>query len=143
MIRPKLLYAILAVVGGCTAERLIESKSLNPCMDKSALAAKFFHTVFTPDNNTLAFNIEGDSKISANVTLEIDVFAYGHNFYAMDIDPCDNPDLKGICPMNAGALPGLNSNIILKQSDVDRVPSMSLSMALSSPLPHLRMIEPS
>ena len=122
MIRIYFLWAALAYFI-CAAERLIESKSLNPCMDNSQLAAKFFATLFTPDNRTLTFTIEGDSKITSNVTLEMEVLAYGHLFLKQVLDPCDSPGLKGICPMRAGSLPGLNSNIVLDQKDVVRIPS--------------------
>lgn len=46
-------------------ERRIESKSLNPCMSNSSFSATLFNVVFTPNNRSLAFNIEGISRASA------------------------------------------------------------------------------
>ncbi|KAF2396755.1 TRP-domain-containing protein [Trichodelitschia bisporula] len=105
------------------AVRMIESTSLNPCMANSSFTATFFNVVFTPDNATLAYNINGESEVSAYVTLDIQVSGYGYDVYHKTLDPCSDPSLKGVCPMSAGSLQNLRSNAPLPADAIKQVPN--------------------
>lgn len=64
-----LIFAfIFALLQSVDAVRVIGSKSLATCMDNSGIGATTFDVSFTPDNNSFAFNIDGVSTISGNVT---------------------------------------------------------------------------
>ena len=52
------------------AIRKFESSSLQTCMDNSSFSATLFNVMFTPDNGSLAFDINGISRISSPVMLE-------------------------------------------------------------------------
>jgi hypothetical protein len=52
---------------------------------------------------------------------------YGYNVYHKTIDPCSDATLKGLCPMNQGQIPNLQSNAQLPKDTVNQVPSMSFS----------------
>ena len=106
-----------------SAERLIESKSLNPCQDNSSFTATLFNVVFTPNNNSLAFNIVGVSSISGNVTAEIDVIAYGYHAVKETLDPCTQ-NLEGMCPMNTGQI-NIKSNIDIPSSVIRDIPGIA------------------
>jgi hypothetical protein len=116
-----LLAAAAAILPLASGVRLIESKSLNPCMENSKFSATLFNVVFTPDNFTLSFNVVGVSDISQNVTAEIEVLAYGYKAVRRELDPCSSPDLKGICPMNRGPV-DIESNFILDKETIKQVP---------------------
>lgn len=116
------LSALAALLPTASAERLIESKSLNPCMANSSFSATLFNVVFTPDNQTLSFNIVGVSDISGNVTADLEVFAYGFRALQKTLDPCDSADLKGLCPMNTGQI-NIKSNLPLDADAIENVPS--------------------
>lgn len=126
MARFFLLSAALAVLLSTVAAiRIIESTSLNPCMPRSALKATFFRVVFTPDNRTLTFRINGGSEISDHVLLDLEVSGYGWNVFDKVIDPCDGGDsaLKGVCPMRVGDLPNVWSNAQIPGDALKQVPS--------------------
>lgn len=114
----------LIFVNPSLATRLIESKSLSACMENSAVTASSFQTVFFPGNQTVALAFEGTSQVSSNVTLEVQIFGYGHNVLSWKFDPCSQPGLRGICPMKASNLPLLNSNFQIPKSEVKKIPDI-------------------
>jgi hypothetical protein len=126
-----LLVAVLtAVIPFASAIRMLESNSLNTCMTNSKFTATLFRVVFTPDNGTLTFNLNGVSQISQKVLLDFEVLGYGYSVYHKTMDPCDDATLKGLCPMNQGAIPNLPSNAQLPQSTVNQVPCKSRQLLL-------------
>jgi hypothetical protein len=119
-----LLVAVLSLLPVIDAERLFESNSLNSCMKNSSFQADLFRVVFTPDNGSLTFNINGVSQTTAQVLLDFQVIGYGYSITRKVIDPCSpsNPELKGVCPLPAApiALPG---NAQLPKGAVGQIPS--------------------
>jgi hypothetical protein len=103
-----------------SAIRLIESQSLNPCQDNSSFTASLFNVVFTPDNNTLAFDVVGVSSIQGNVTAEIMVIAYGFTAVKQTLDPC-TMNLDGLCPMSTGQI-NIQSNINVPDDVIAKIP---------------------
>ena len=120
---PHLLTAFAALAPSTAALKLLESTSLNPCMTNSKFSATLFNVLFTPENGTLFFNINGISAISGNVTAELDVIAYGLNIYKKTIDPCEEKDFDGLCPMNTGNI-NLKSSTSLPADTVRQVPGV-------------------
>jgi hypothetical protein len=116
-----LLAGLVALAPSVSAIKMLESSSLNPCMENSKFSATLFNVRFTPDNQTLFFNINGVSAIAGNVTAELDVIAYGLNLYKKKINPCDEEDFSGLCPMNTGPI-DLRSSTTLPKSTIDQVP---------------------
>ena len=68
------LAATALPFAAAAGERLIESKSLNPCMSNSSFSATLFNVVFTPNNRSLAFDIEGISNIAGKVEADLGTF---------------------------------------------------------------------
>ncbi|KAL6721500.1 putative flavin carrier protein 3 [Lecanora helva] len=117
------IAALSTLLPFASAERLIESKSLNPCQDNSLFTATLFNVAFTPDNNSLAFDIVGVSSISGHVTAEIDVIAYGYNAVHETLDPCTQ-NLEGMCPMNTGQI-NIQSNLNIPDSVIKDIPTIA------------------
>ncbi|TLD26074.1 TRP-domain-containing protein [Venturia nashicola] len=105
-----------------SAIRMFESNSLSTCMSNSSFSATLFNVVFTPDNGTLTFDINGISQIASKVLVEFQVLGYGYSIYHKTIDPCSDETLKGLCPMNQAPIV-LQSNAILPQSTVNQIPN--------------------
>ena len=103
--------------------RLIESQSLNPCQDNTDFTATLFNVKFTPDNNSLAFDVVGVSSISGFVLAELDLTAYGYSAVKQTIDPCKS-NLEGMCPMNPGQI-NIESNIEIPDDTIAKVPSIA------------------
>lgn len=114
------LVAWLSISQMVSAIRFIESKSLNPCMENSNFSASLFQVTFTPDNNSLAFNIDGNSAISGDVTADLLVIAYGYTAVRETMDPC-KLKLQGLCPMSMGNI-NINSNIPIPGDVVKQIP---------------------
>jgi hypothetical protein len=104
-----------------SAERVIESKSLNPCMSNSSFSATLFNIAFTPSNRSLGFNIEGISNIAGKIEADIELLVYGHSAMKKELDPCGQKELEGMCPMNAGPLT-IKSNIDISQDIMSDIP---------------------
>ena len=103
--------------------RLIESKSLNPCQADASFSATLFNVVFTPDNNSLAFDVVGASTISGYVVAELDVIAYGYSALKQTIDPCES-NLEGMCPMNPGQI-NIESNLDISDEVISNIPGIA------------------
>jgi hypothetical protein len=94
-------------------------------MDNSQLTASLFSVVFTPDNRTITFNVVGTSTITGNVTMLVDVKAYGATVISRTVDPCTMEALAGMCPMTNGPLK-MNSNFNNLSPDViNAIPSLT------------------
>jgi len=93
-------------------------------MDNSAVSATVFHTIFFPENQTVSFNINGESQVSSNVTLEFLVIGYGYTVYSFGLNPCLYAGLGGLCPMRASSLPDLHSNYRLPHMAVRKIPGV-------------------
>lgn len=117
------LAAISQLPFFASAERIIESNSLNPCQSNSSFTATLFNVVFTPANNSLAFDIVGVSSISGYVIAEIDVIAYGYKAVSETLDPCTQ-NLEGMCPMNTGQI-NIQSNINIPSDVESQIPSIA------------------
>lgn len=117
------LAALCTLLPLTNALRLIQSESLNPCQDNSSFTATLFNVVFTPDNQSLAFDVVGVSSIQGNVTIQLEVIAYGYTALTKEIDPCTS-GLQGLCPMSTGQI-DLNSNIQLSKDVVSRIPGIA------------------
>ena len=118
-----LLAAFVFLTHLASAEKLLESKSLNTCQENSSFTATLFNVVFTPGNGSLAFDIVGMSSISGYVEAEIDVIAYGYNALKQTFDPCTK-NLEGMCPMNTGQI-NIQSNIDVDQETVSKIPGIA------------------
>ena len=123
---PFILAILVALSPLASALELIQSKSLNPCEANSSFTASLFDVVFTPSNNSLAFNIVGDSSISGNVTAELYVIAYGYTITKQSLNPC-TMNLQGLCPMNTGQI-NIQSNLVIPADVVSRIPSIAYTV---------------
>jgi hypothetical protein len=119
----KLFVILVLMFPSVLAVRMLESRSLSTCMASSQIATTYFHAIYTPDNTSLAFDIEGDTQVAGNVTIQVTIFGYGYNVFTKIISPCSYSGLKSICPMVPGPLPDLESYVQIPQEQAKQVPS--------------------
>lgn len=103
------------------AQKMLLSSSLNPCQKNSSFSATLFDVVFTPNNGTFTWDINGVSTINGNVTIGLKVLAYGLEVYTSEINPCDQTELRGLCPMREGPI-NLNANAQIPTSALSAIP---------------------
>jgi len=116
-----LLWLAAAALPVASAERIIESRSLNPCMANSSLSATLFNVAFTPNNRSLGFTIEGISNIVGNIEADVELLVYGYPALSQKLDPCGSKELESMCPMNAGPLT-IKSNLDISQDLMSSIP---------------------
>lgn len=121
-----LLWLAAAALPLASAENIIESKSLNPCMANSSLSATLFNVAFTPSNRSLAFKIEGISNIVGKIEADIELLAYGYSAMNQKLDPCGSKELESLCPMTAGPLT-IKSNVDISQEIMGSIPGKTAS----------------
>jgi len=105
------------------AARIIQSTSLNPCMEDSLFSATLFNITFTPDDGLLRIKVNGISSLSGNVTAKLAIIAYGYTAMERDLDPCSMEGFEGMCPMSTGQIT-LNSNVEVGQDVANSVPGV-------------------
>ena len=119
--------ALLTLPSIASAERMLYSNSLNPCSANPGFTATLFDVMFTPDNRTITYNINGISSISGKVTAELNIIAYGYVLYNKTLNPCDDPSLVSLCPMNPGTIP-IKSNFPIDASVISQVPGIAYAV---------------
>jgi hypothetical protein len=117
-----------AVLPLASAERVLESKSLNPCMENSAFSATLFNVALTPGNRSLGFNIEGISNIQGKILAEMELFVYGYLAMTQKLDPCSTKELDGMCPMNAGPLTIKSNFDDISQDVMSQIPGIAYTI---------------
>ena len=122
------LLATLSLAPLSSAERIIQSNSLNSCKEGiSNFTATLFNVAYTPGNNSLEVDINGLSSISGNVTAQIEVIAYGFTILNQTLDPCEM-QLSGFCPMQSGSQINIVTNIDIPDDAAAQVPGIAYSV---------------
>ncbi|KAK5957583.1 putative flavin carrier protein 3 [Knufia fluminis] len=119
--------ALLASSQHAAAENIIESNSLNTCMDNSLFTADLFDFSLTPGNKSASVEINGFSSVTGNVVAVVQVVAYGFSVVNQTVDPC-SLDLPGFCPMTKGPLSLPPSTITLGDDVLAQIPSIAYSV---------------
>lgn len=119
--------AAVAAVPTVGAVRVIESNSLNTCMQNSSFTANLFDFSLTPDNMSASVEINGFSSIQGNVVAVVQLIAYGFNALNQTLDPC-SMNLPGFCPMTKGPLSLPPSTVPIDKETLSRVPSIGYTV---------------
>lgn len=122
-----LLWLAATALPLVSAERIIESKSLNPCMANSSFSATLFNVAFTPSNRSLGFKIEGISNIAGKIEADMELLVYGYSAMNQKLDPCGQKELEGMCPMNAGPLT-IKSNLDISEDIIKQLPGIAYTI---------------
>lgn len=119
--------AVLAAPQITSAENVIESNSLNTCMENSLFTANLFDFSLTPSNSSASVEINGFSSISGNVVAVVQVIAYGFSIVNQTLDPC-NMNLPGFCPMTKGPLSLAQSTLPISSDVLKQIPGVAYTV---------------
>lgn len=122
-----LLWLAAVAMPLASAERILETRSLNPCMADSKFSATLFHVTLTPGNRSLDFNVEGISNIAGKVEANLELIVYGFSAINQNLNPCGNKELIGLCPMIAGPLT-IKSNFMLGDDLMNQIPGIAYTI---------------
>lgn len=115
-----LAFSLLAEL--TTAQRMLRSTSLSPCMKNSGFEASMFNVTFTPDDKNLRFQMKAQSAVSGMLNANITIFAYGFAVAEFPLNPCEQPGMEGMCPMVAGPFDLQPSNAAIDSDMLDEIP---------------------
>lgn len=86
----------------------------------------------------MALSLDGSSKITGYVIAELVLTVYGYTALRKILNPCDM-SLDGLCPVRAGPLPMMSTNIKIPENVVAQIPRMVHPVFLSS-LPVIKVL---
>jgi len=113
-----------------SAVRMLESSSLNTCPGQadSSITAALFNVVYTPDNNTLTYDISANSSVTGTFTVELQVIAYGYTAMNKSIDPCQSILSSNFCPIQQTGPLVLQSAITLPTDLSSKIPNIAFTV---------------
>lgn len=114
-----------------TAENMIFSRSLSPCMENSQLSASLFKFTFTPDNSSMSVNMNGMSTAEGYVNVKVAVFAYGIEAFTKVLNPCEQ-QWDSFCPMTTKKNLPFNFKMEIDKDLTKDIPGMLASQMLVS-----------
>jgi hypothetical protein len=120
------LLTVVSLSPFAFATNVIESNSLNSCKSGSNFTATLFNVAYTPNNNSIAININGVSSIQGNVTAQLEVTAYGFSIVNDTLNPCEM-NLSGFCPLQTGQI-NIETNIDVGSSVAKDVPGIAYTV---------------
>ncbi|EME79892.1 uncharacterized protein MYCFIDRAFT_18514, partial [Pseudocercospora fijiensis CIRAD86] len=97
------------------------------CLANSSLTATYFAASLTPDNNTLAYDLQATNTYSGSITISYIIAVNSTTYYNLIEDPCSSGEAS-FCPASPGQI-ALNSN----QNAPDRVLSRIPESAYTTP----------
>ncbi|KAE8394338.1 hypothetical protein BDV23DRAFT_179820 [Aspergillus alliaceus] len=128
--RPFSLFVYLLMFLAYTvvlADEFIESRALSLCSNSREFTATYFNVRFTPKNRTIALSFNGKSSISGKVIAELIITVYGYTAMTKVLNPCEM-DLAGLCPVRAGEIPVMNTNIKIPDSVISQIPRIAYTV---------------
>ncbi|KAL4731801.1 putative flavin carrier protein 3 [Fusarium chlamydosporum] len=99
-----ILFSWLAQLSSfATADKILESKSLNSCQRGSLLTASLFHVVVTPNNSMATINVNAVASVQGKVVFDVALNVYGYQFIRQVVNPCSGSlEIPSLCPMTPG-----------------------------------------
>ena len=94
----------------------LKTSTLLTCMNNSQFSATYFDVRYYPFNESIVFNIDAMTAISGNVTVKVEVIAYGLNIIEKEFDLCSLNEAT-LCPLSAGRI-DVASTYQLKNNDL-------------------------
>lgn len=106
------------------ADSYLSSTSLSTCQDDSLITASLFDVTFFPGNDTIYYDINANASVTGNVSLSLQVIAYGYYLQPIHINPCDGSSLStNFCPIETAGEPiDLQASSTVPADIVSRVP---------------------
>jgi hypothetical protein len=122
-----LLLAVLSFLRHVVADDYLRSTSLEPCMDDSLITASLFDVTYFPGNSSIMYNINANASVTGNVSMSLQVIAYGYYLDPINVDPCagDTSLSSNFCPIEtAGAPLELKATSSVPKDILEKVPCM-------------------
>lgn len=96
-------------------------------MDDSLITASLFDVTYFPGNSTISYNINANASVTGNVSMSLQVIAYGYYLDPIEINPCagDTSLSSNFCPIEtAGAPLELKASSSVPKDIINNVPCM-------------------
>ncbi|EED21003.1 flavin carrier protein 2 precursor, putative [Talaromyces stipitatus ATCC 10500] len=125
-----LLLAACMCLPYANADTYLSSTSLSTCQDDSLITASLFDVTFFPGNDTIYYDIHANASVTGNVSLTVQVIAYGYYLQPIHVDPCDGSSLStNFCPIETAGEPiDLQASSPVPADIVTRVPGIAYTV---------------
>lgn len=124
-----LLQFLLLWSSVARSERVIRANALLTCMENSQFSASTFDIVFTPDNRTVAFDVDAITTLEGNFIAKVVIVAYGIDIITETVDFCKlGATSSQLCPLAPGRLTGLKGTQQLSESIVGNIPNIAFAI---------------
>ncbi|CAI4036641.1 hypothetical protein SMKI_15G4920 [Saccharomyces mikatae IFO 1815] len=104
----------------------LKTSALLTCVKDSQFSASYFEAAFFPRNNTIFFDIEAQTIISENITIRVELIAYGLNLYSKVFDLCGIQD-NLLCPLKPGNIELIGS-YYLETAVANQIPNIAYNI---------------
>ncbi|OKL61177.1 hypothetical protein UA08_03256 [Talaromyces atroroseus] len=125
-----LLTAAFIYLPSVAADQYLQSTSLATCQDDSLITASLFDVTFFPGNDTVYYDIHANASVTGNVSMTLQVIAYGYYLQPIDIDPCEGSSLAtNFCPIETAGEPiDLQALSFVPTDITSRIPSVAYTV---------------
>ena len=109
---------------------VISASSFSDCAPGQTAVVKVssFNFQFSKDTKNISFNIAGTSTTKEDVTIQLNVTAYGIDALTKTINPCDDEyHITQLCPLNAGPFTA-TGNVAIPQKILNQIPAMAFKV---------------
>ncbi|KAE8553890.1 putative flavin carrier protein 3 [Talaromyces marneffei ATCC 18224] len=112
------------------AESYLASTSLDTCQEDSLITASLFDVTFFPGNDTIYYDINANASVTGNVSMTLQVIAYGYYLQPIDINPCDGSSLStNFCPIQTAGEPiDLQASSQVPSDIASRIPGIAYTV---------------
>ncbi|TQN69458.1 putative flavin carrier protein 3 [Colletotrichum shisoi] len=86
-----------------SAEKILQSLSLNNCQKESDFSASLFNVVVSANNGSVTANVAAVVSVEGKAVFDVALRVYGFEYMRQVIDPC-TANLQGLCPMKPGKI---------------------------------------
>lgn len=121
---PLLLVVIATPVAA--AKRALTASSLVACMPNSQISPTYFNVTFDPDDRSLRYSLQLNTRISSYVIAHLQVYAYGFLIIQKDVDVC-TLGWKQFCPLYPGPLQ-IDSIQYISEDYVKQIPGIAYTV---------------
>lgn len=124
---PSLATAFLASLP-LVSTQMLESQSLDPCQSDSLITASLFNVVYTANNGSLSYDVIANAAVTGNVTVLLEVIAYGYTAVQQTIDPCLSTLTSNFCPIQSTGPIKMQGSVSIPSSITSQIPGTSESI---------------
>lgn len=120
--------AVVSLVRTAVGQNVLETNGFTTCVDDSTITVDRANIRYYNENQTVIFDVAGSNARDQNVTVELEVTAYGNSLFTQKFNPCDaGTFVERLCPVPEGPFSAWGKQKIPSQF-TDLIPSIAFQV---------------